>query len=41
MKELLLRAARYNAWANEQFIQLLLTLDDESWTGKCPAPFPR
>ncbi len=28
MKELLLSAARYNAWANEQFIALLLEADE-------------
>jgi uncharacterized damage-inducible protein DinB len=40
MKELLLRAARYNAWANDHFIQLLVTLDDEDLDMNILSSFP-
>ena len=40
MKELLLRAAQYNAWANEQFIQLLLKLSDEQLDKEIISSFP-
>jgi uncharacterized damage-inducible protein DinB len=40
MKELLLRAARYNAWANDHFIQLLVTLSDEELDMEITSSFP-
>ncbi len=39
MKELLLRAARYNAWANEQFIQLMQALSEEVLDRDIPSSF--
>jgi uncharacterized damage-inducible protein DinB len=40
MKELLLCMAQYNAWANEPFIQLLLTLGDEIIDKEIVSSFP-
>ena len=40
MKELLLRAARYNAWANELFIELLMTMNDEELDMEIISSFP-
>jgi len=40
MKELLLRAARHNAWANDHFIQLLVTLGDEELDMEIISSFP-
>ena len=40
MKELLLRAAWYNAWANEHFIELLITLSNEELDMEIISSFP-
>src|SRR4051812_48557412 len=40
MKELLLRAAWYNAWANELFIELLVTLGHEELDQEIISSFP-
>lgn len=40
MKELLLSYARFNAWANEQLLQAVLTLPEEQWSREVPSSFP-
>ncbi len=40
MKELLLQMARYNTWANKQFIDVLLKLDEDVWDMEITSSFP-
>ncbi len=40
MKELLLQMARYNIWANKQFIEILLKVEDEVLDKEITSSFP-